>query len=143
MKLRSGFQILIPAAAALCFAGISVFLCSAEDTPAVSLSVSGVFPQPDAASAQVHMTYIDWDHSWYLFLPASADRAHLTVSYEVSGDAKLLLNQQEIISGTERRRVLASDILPSGALLVRNAEGATEELRGAEISLRLTQDPKN
>ncbi|MBR5362904.1 MAG: CotH kinase family protein [Oscillospiraceae bacterium] len=101
MKLRSGFQILIPAAAALCFAGISVFLCSAEDTPAVSLSVSGVFPQPDAASAQVHMTYIDWDHSWYLFLPASADRAHLTVSYEVSGDAKLLLNQQEIISGAE------------------------------------------
>ena len=54
----------------------------------------------------------------------------------------VLSREIEIVSGTERRRALALDILPNGALLVRNADGAAEELHGPEISLRLTQDPK-
>ena len=72
--IRNGFKILIPAAAALCFAGIAVFRCSAEaeaaepDMPEepkkFSLSVSGVFPQKEAADAKVSAVYIDWAESW-------------------------------------------------------------------------------
>lgn len=55
----------------------------------------------------------------------------------------VLSREVEIVTGAERRRVRALDILPSGALLVQSADGTAEELRGAEISLRVTQDPKN
>ena len=109
--IRNGFNILIPAAAALCFAGIAVFRCSAEaeaaepDMPEepkkFSLSVSGVFPQKEAADAKISAVYIDWAESWYLFLPATADPAHLTITYETPEDAPLLLNDTTVKSGAE------------------------------------------
>ena len=103
-------HILIPAAAALCFAGISVFRCGAEEqaeTPAelpaelpeIQLSVSGVFEQD--AAAQIKMIYVDWAEKWYLFLPAAADRSNLTVTYAYAGDAPLLLNGTEVLSGSD------------------------------------------
>ena len=54
----------------------------------------------------------------------------------------VLSREVEIVTGAQRRRASALDILPNGALLVRNEDGAEEELHGAEISLRVTQDPK-
>lgn len=104
MRILRGFQILIPVAAALCFAGISAFQSSAEDQPVdaieqseIRLSVSGVFAQDEAA--QIQMIYVDWAESWYLFLPAAADRTNLVVSYQIAGDAPLLLNETTVISG--------------------------------------------
>ena len=55
----------------------------------------------------------------------------------------VLARDVEIVEGNARRRARALDILPSGALSVRLENGRTEELYGAEISLRVTQDPKN
>lgn len=135
MRIFRGFQILIPAAAALCFAGISVFRSSAEDQlpeaaeqPPLCLSVSGVFSQDD--EAQIQMIYIDWAESWYLFLPASADRTNLTISYEVAGDAPLLLNDTEVVSGA------ATDLLSTeDTFLLRSGDSALGTLQVMQSNL--------
>lgn len=114
MKILREFRILIPAAAAICFAGISAFCCGAEEQteapaemPEIQLSVSGVFAQD--AAAQVQMIYVDWAESWYLFLPVAADRSHLTITYETADDMPLILNETEIRSGAETGLLSTAD----------------------------------
>lgn len=118
MKQRRSFCFLLTAAAVLCFAG-HFAVCgraadAAEDPPAqkeipdeqqtpeqaeFALSVSGVLAGDAAYS--VDAVYIDWAESWYLFLPAAADRSKLTVTCQTPDGSPLLLNWNLVISGAE------------------------------------------
>ena len=56
-------------------------------------------------------------------------------------DASAVLGRRvRVFSGSESYLAIPLDILPSGALLVRDENGKTHTLCGGEISLRLTQD---
>ena len=126
MKQRRGFCFLLTAAAVLCFAGHLAVCAGAADaadappeqteTPSVqqtpeqaefAFSVSGVF-SGDAAYS-VDAVYIDWAESWYLFLPAAADRSSLTVSCQTPDGSPLILNGSIVYTGEETDLLASAD----------------------------------
>lgn len=80
-------------------------LCAAADAespkyaeiPVTQFTVSGMLPQE--SDAVLEWWYSPEDDCRYLFLPAAADRAALTVTYQAEGE--LLLNGTAVASGTE------------------------------------------
>ena len=108
MNRRIALRMLLSAAAVLCLKGGMQRGASAAESgtenpvqpDSFSLSVSGVFPGTDA-DACISAIYLDWAEGWYLFLPAAADRSHLTLRYETAAEEPLLLNGKEAGSGAE------------------------------------------
>ena len=78
-----------------------------EDIPADLLRVSGISPQADTDLDYVDWWYSEWEDCRYIFLPATADRKSLTLSYRA--DAALSLNGREIVSGKETDLLSTAD----------------------------------
>lgn len=74
--------------------------------PVREFRVSGLSPQCETELDYTDWWYCEWDDCRYLFLPATADRANLTVTY--TADAPIRLNGTELISG-EPTNLLGTD----------------------------------
>lgn len=69
-----------------------------SDIPVTQFQVSGLSPQTDTGIDYTDWWYSEWDDCRYVFLPATADRSNLIISYQTeNGD--LYLNGVKIISG--------------------------------------------
>ncbi|MBR4201670.1 MAG: CotH kinase family protein [Oscillospiraceae bacterium] len=95
------------------------FLCASaeEDTPAAlqyadipvtDFRVTGVIPQEDDCFGTLSWWYSEWEDCRYLFLPATADRSKLTISYESDHDGILILNNRPVFSEAQ------TDVLSTG-----------------------------
>lgn len=60
-----------------------------ENVPVLQFRVSDLTPQVQTDLDYVDWWYCPWEDAHYLFLPATADRTHLTVSYKASGTLRL------------------------------------------------------
>ena len=78
-----------------------------EDIPADLLRVSGISPQAETDLDYVDWWYSEWEDCRYIFLPATADRKALTLSYRA--DAPLALNGTEILSGKQTDLLSTAD----------------------------------
>ena len=79
------------------------------EIPISGLQVTGVIPQTDDAFGTLDWWYSEWDDCRYLFLPASADRTKLTITFSAAEDAPLTLNDTEVVSGAETGLLSTAD----------------------------------
>ena len=70
-----------------------------EETPILRFRISDLSPQVETGMDYVDVWYSPYDDSRYIFLPATADRSSLTVTYSVSGGEKISLDDTELVSG--------------------------------------------
>lgn len=68
------------------------------DIPVTRFQVSGLSPQTDTRIDYTDWWYSEWDDCRYIFLPATADRSNLIISYQTE-NGNLYLNGVKIISG--------------------------------------------
>lgn len=87
--------------------GISFFSSAGEtpelhysDIPVTQFQVNGLSPQTDTGFDYTDWWYSEWDDCRYVFLPATADRSSLIISYQTE-NGELSLNGNKIISGAE------------------------------------------
>lgn len=78
-----------------------------QEIPVSSFRVSGLSPQTDTGLDYVDMWYSEREDCRYLFLPATADRRHLTITYAAEG--KLTLNRIPVNSGYETALLSLND----------------------------------
>lgn len=72
-----------------------------KSIPVSMFRVSNLSPGTDTQKDYADWFYSGNDNSRYLFLPATADRSKLTVTFETENDATLLLDDTELVSGEE------------------------------------------
>lgn len=68
------------------------------DIPVTRFQVSGLSPQTDTGIDYTDWWYSEWDDCRYIFLPATADRSNIIISYQTE-NGNLYLNGVKIISG--------------------------------------------
>ncbi|MCR4761843.1 MAG: CotH kinase family protein [Oscillospiraceae bacterium] len=68
-----------------------------ETIPLADLRVKGVFPGEDHVSDAVDVWYCPWEDCRYLFLPSTANREELYVTYD--SKYRLFLNETQVTSG--------------------------------------------
>ncbi len=78
-----------------------------KNIPVDSFSVSGLSPKTDTSLDYTDWWYSEWDDCRYLFLPSTADRSKLTVSF--TAKEELRLNDTPLKSGTETSLLSESD----------------------------------
>ncbi len=79
-----------------------------SDIPVIKFQVSGLSPQTDTGIDYTDWWYSEWDDCRYVFLPATADRNSLIISYQTeNGD--LSLNGEKIISGAATSLLNSAD----------------------------------
>lgn len=70
-----------------------------EQTPVTQFRVDNLSPQVETDMDYTDWWYSKWEDCHYIFLPATADRTQLTVTYETEDDTQLYLNDTLIVSG--------------------------------------------
>lgn len=68
-----------------------------EQIPVTQFRVSELSPQVNTELDYTDWWYSEWEDCRYVFLPATADRSRLTITYEA--DAPLYLNGEQVVSG--------------------------------------------
>lgn len=72
-----------------------------KSIPVSQFRVSNLSPGTDTQKDYADWFYSGNDDCRYLFLPATADRSKITVTFETENDVSLLLNDTELVSGEE------------------------------------------
>ncbi len=110
-KLYKTITVLLVFILCVCFVGTGIFPSANiaadddetellySDTPVSSLRVSGLSPQVPTDMDYTDWWYSEWDDCRYIFLPATADRSALTITYDADG-SDLYLNGTKIKSGS-------------------------------------------
>ncbi len=83
-----------------------------EEIPLRKLRVSGLSPLVETTLDYVDAFYSEWEECRYIFLPATADRKHLIISYETEDSARGLavsLGDTVIHSGAETDLLSSAD----------------------------------
>ena len=70
-----------------------------QDIPVSRFEVDGLSPNSDTELDYTDWWYSEWDDCRYIFLPAMADRAALTVVYETESGEPVCLGGKEVVSG--------------------------------------------
>lgn len=70
-----------------------------SQTPIVSFQVSNLSPQTETDLDYTDWWYSKWDDCHYVFLPATADRRKLIITYEMESEPLLYLNGKPVVSG--------------------------------------------
>ena len=82
-----------------------------ESIPVSGFRVGCVIPQEKERFGTLEWWYSEWDDCRYLFLPATADRSKLTVTFELDDeDATLTLNGRPVYSGYETAVLSTADV---------------------------------
>lgn len=76
--------------------------------PVTNFQVSNLSPQAVTDMDYTDWWYSEWDDCRYIFLPATADRSKLTITYTTENDSFLYLNDEVIVSG-EQTSLLGDD----------------------------------
>ena len=69
-----------------------------DDIPVMQFQVANLSPMTITDIDYTDWWYSEWDDCRYVFLPATADRSKLIISYQTE-NGKLFLNENEIVSG--------------------------------------------
>ena len=105
------------------------------------LRIAGLVPGEDPDSAYTDWHFSEKDGCFYVFLPASADRSSLLISYDTEDDSTIYLGDTEVISGE------FSDVLNlSDEFIIKteNAELCTLKVIQSELSaMFITSDEGN
>ncbi|MCQ2407952.1 MAG: CotH kinase family protein [Oscillospiraceae bacterium] len=80
------------------------------EVPVEQFIVSGLAPQAETDLDRAEWYFAEWEDAHYIFLPATADRSHLTVTYTLpEGKKELLLDGETLESGKETARFAEKD----------------------------------
>ena len=79
-----------------------------RDIPLTAFTVSGLSPSVETDLDYTDVWYSEWDDCRYLFLPATADRTALTITYDA--DDTLYLDGQAVVSGEPTDLLAEADI---------------------------------
>lgn len=69
------------------------------ETPIVQFQVSNLSPQVTTDLDYTDWWYSEWEDCHYIFLPATADKSNLVITYATENDISLCLNGNQIVSG--------------------------------------------
>jgi hypothetical protein len=70
-----------------------------EETPITMLRIQNLSPQVKTDCDYVDWWYSEWEDCHYLFLPSTADRSQLIITYTTEDASPLYLNGTEVVSG--------------------------------------------
>ena len=80
------------------------------EVPVERFTVSGLAPQAETDIDRAEWYFAEWEDAHYIFLPSTADRSHLTVTYTLpEGRKELLLDGEKLESGKETGRFAEKD----------------------------------
>ena len=92
--------------AAFILTGTTVY-CGEREIPVSMFRVSGLSPQTGTGLDYTNWQYNEWEDCLYIYLPASADRNSLVITY--TADAPVYLNGTRVKSGEETDILAGAD----------------------------------
>ena len=105
------------------------------------LRIAGLVPDEKPEDAYTSWHFSEKESCCYVFLPASADRSHLLISYDTEDDSTIYLNDTEIISGEYSDVLSLSDEF---VIKTEDAELGTLKVMQSELSaMFITSDEGN